>query len=647
MGVVPDKPRSLVLKRHKTIDLIPLRSVYTSLFSTGLHLQNSLLKVRQLEKAFDSIEKNKGKKKAAAEHSISSMLPSEESLAEWLVSFDVIQKELNACVGCLDEGMSSIEVLKHSGAESPGRSSSKASGEGSSGSVSSLSSPSMEEEEKAKVVETISEGTATERVDEVYEAVIGSEDEERRKRSTRDAGEQTDDEASDAEKQRLRMQTEQSERMLKELREVLAVKAKEREKREAAALARSGKRDEEEETTDSSTICQNSSADASVRPKKPPRTRNGDARVPFTALATDTRERSTCNGSKADFGVVSKEADGNAFLLNAKDGDEFGGDLRNDFEDSFSDYMSKQDDDDGLSCSSSSSSSDQDTVKSVPSEKNRHRQSSSSSYGETDEDEQESIDEDENDEEEASCASQSSSFKKRRSRLKSTPSLDSLRELKLHQLKIKRGATDGQLSPGDCHSLSELRSISSPDIKRLAVTGGEENPSSNYSSSPYESLDALPPRLRVAAAMSSSARKIEQGERMSLSDGDSDTSEDEEGKIRQKVLKTYRRPLRPAVNKKRPVRSRVAMKEDAEERNGHAVAIESKEEADSNTYVSKNHRRDDPLFLPPVKRPFGFDAAVALQAATKAVSGGFNGLQIRGGKKDAPAEEVFGDSSSE
>ena len=27
-------------------DMVPLRTVYTSLFSTGLHLQNSLLKVR-------------------------------------------------------------------------------------------------------------------------------------------------------------------------------------------------------------------------------------------------------------------------------------------------------------------------------------------------------------------------------------------------------------------------------------------------------------------------------------------------------------------------------------------------------------------------------------------------------------------------
>ena len=31
-------------KNYNQIDFVPIRSVYTSLFSTGLHLQNSLLK---------------------------------------------------------------------------------------------------------------------------------------------------------------------------------------------------------------------------------------------------------------------------------------------------------------------------------------------------------------------------------------------------------------------------------------------------------------------------------------------------------------------------------------------------------------------------------------------------------------------------
>ena len=55
----------------------------------------------------------------------------------------------------------------------------------------------------------------------------------------------------------------------------------------------------------------------------------------------------------------------------------------------------------------------------------------------------------------------------------------------------------------------------------------------------------------------------------------------------------------------------------------------------------------------PPKRPFGFDAAVALQAARKAMSGGFrNGaggismpLPPQMGRGGGP-EEVFGDSSS-
>ena len=43
--------------KRDQLDFVPLRTIYTSLFSTGLHLQNSLLRVRQLEKIFDLMEK--------------------------------------------------------------------------------------------------------------------------------------------------------------------------------------------------------------------------------------------------------------------------------------------------------------------------------------------------------------------------------------------------------------------------------------------------------------------------------------------------------------------------------------------------------------------------------------------------------------
>ena len=61
MGVVPEKRQRALLTKRNRLDLVPLRTVYTSLFSTGLHLQNSLLKIRQLENQFDQIEKKKTK----------------------------------------------------------------------------------------------------------------------------------------------------------------------------------------------------------------------------------------------------------------------------------------------------------------------------------------------------------------------------------------------------------------------------------------------------------------------------------------------------------------------------------------------------------------------------------------------------------
>ena len=42
-------------KKHDQLNFVPLRSVYTSLFSTGLHLQNSLLRVRELKKYLEEI----------------------------------------------------------------------------------------------------------------------------------------------------------------------------------------------------------------------------------------------------------------------------------------------------------------------------------------------------------------------------------------------------------------------------------------------------------------------------------------------------------------------------------------------------------------------------------------------------------------
>ncbi len=62
-----------------------------------------------MEKAFDKMEKRKRGRDADV---LSSLLPSEENLSDWLANFSTIQRELNACVGCLDEGTKKTE--KHS-----------------------------------------------------------------------------------------------------------------------------------------------------------------------------------------------------------------------------------------------------------------------------------------------------------------------------------------------------------------------------------------------------------------------------------------------------------------------------------------------------------------------------------------------------
>ena len=58
---------------------MPLRNVYSSLFSTGLHLQNSLLKIRHLEGFFEAFDKNKNSSEC-----VSNLMPDEAQLLDWL-----------------------------------------------------------------------------------------------------------------------------------------------------------------------------------------------------------------------------------------------------------------------------------------------------------------------------------------------------------------------------------------------------------------------------------------------------------------------------------------------------------------------------------------------------------------------------------
>ena len=52
--------------------------MYSTLFSTGLHLQNSLLKLRHIEGLFEALEKSKDKE------SVSNFIPTDRQVLEWL-----------------------------------------------------------------------------------------------------------------------------------------------------------------------------------------------------------------------------------------------------------------------------------------------------------------------------------------------------------------------------------------------------------------------------------------------------------------------------------------------------------------------------------------------------------------------------------
>ena len=96
---------------------MPLRHVYTSLFSTGLHLQNSLLKLRHMEGLFESLEKSKDKE------TVANLMPDEKQLLEWLQGFADIQNELSVCITCLDGGVEEMEVMARPGSSNSNASS--------------------------------------------------------------------------------------------------------------------------------------------------------------------------------------------------------------------------------------------------------------------------------------------------------------------------------------------------------------------------------------------------------------------------------------------------------------------------------------------------------------------------------------------
>ena len=229
LGLVPLQEldqKCLALKKQQSIDqvkkLMPLRHVYTSLFSTGLHLQNSLLKLRHMEGLFETLEKSKDKE------TVANFMPNERQLLEWLKGFQEIQNELNVCITCLDGGVEEMEFIAR-----PGSSSSNKTVDDNESSVLDSGTDSIEKEKDNKI------NAATEmcHMDEVFEAFIS--------KNIDGLGFEDDFVPRDINKvdENSVKHVKQSKRVLTELKSVLNGRFKETEEREAKALHRQGKVD--------------------------------------------------------------------------------------------------------------------------------------------------------------------------------------------------------------------------------------------------------------------------------------------------------------------------------------------------------------------------------------------------------------------
>ena len=203
---------------------VPLRSIYTSMFSTGLHLQHTLLKLRSLEQVFEAFEKKNHKKTTSRRGRTSPPIPVDEvKLIEWLGSFQEIQAELNACIGCLDNGVSQISSLQQDKCAVANKSAAATSDPTSINEIKETAALST-----TQVVRDQDPISPT--FDEVFEAILAETDEDT-------AQEDAVNSRDDFDEVRVEMQN-QSNRLMKELKGVLVHKAKEHERREAYAIAR-------------------------------------------------------------------------------------------------------------------------------------------------------------------------------------------------------------------------------------------------------------------------------------------------------------------------------------------------------------------------------------------------------------------------
>ena len=217
--------------KRDQLDFVPLRTIYTSLFSTGLHLQNSLLRVRQLEKIFDLMEKRKYENKVDLDTTDDAQLsiqtgPTQLEIIQWLKGFEEIQGELNACVGCLEDGVNNIDKLQNK-ADSPSQNM------GSTVLRDEFNQESRQEKNEVDVpvIPLVDDNDPRQHLDEVFEAVIDEED-----LTDGICSRNAKEKIGDDEEFQKKLKSEK--RLMQELKTVLVAKQEEHEQREARAIAR-------------------------------------------------------------------------------------------------------------------------------------------------------------------------------------------------------------------------------------------------------------------------------------------------------------------------------------------------------------------------------------------------------------------------
>jgi hypothetical protein len=182
-----------------------------------LHLQHSLIKLRNLEKVFEDLEKTHKRKTSSRRGRTSPPIPVDEvKLLQWLGDFQEIQTELNACIGCLDGGVSQIGSLRQDAAPTATSNHNQT--------VIGEESTNYERQDKPFVR---NDDPPDPTFDQVFEAYLAAGNDESHLRPDESLPEEGHKEMK-----------KQSAFLMRELKGVLVHKAKETELREAEAIAR-------------------------------------------------------------------------------------------------------------------------------------------------------------------------------------------------------------------------------------------------------------------------------------------------------------------------------------------------------------------------------------------------------------------------